>query len=75
VVADALEIVRDLDCSDDEAKIARHRLLKCEEFDGCLLDFHLRSVEIGVTVDDQLRFLAVAGQQGFNGEIRSLLRR
>ena len=54
MIADALEITRDLDRADDEAKVARHRLLECEQRDRPLFDLDLEVVD-----------LAVGRQQGF----------
>ena len=60
VIADALEIVRDLDRADDEAKVARHRLLQREQRDRALLDLDLERVELRVAGDHRLRLAGVA---------------
>ena len=69
VVAHALEIARDLDRADDEAEIARHRLLEREQRDGERLDLHFERVELGVAGNDGVGLPRVAMQQCFHGEI------
>ena len=41
MITDALEVIRHLDCADDEAEVASHRLLKSQQFNRRLLDFDL----------------------------------
>ena len=48
VIADALQIVRHLDRPDDESKVARHRLLKREQLDRCLLDLELERCQLRI---------------------------
>ena len=54
VIADALEIARDLDRADDEAKVARHRLLQREQLERRRLDLELHRVELAVAGDHRL---------------------
>ena len=69
VIAHALEIARDLDRADDEAKVARHRLLQREERDGEPLDLDLERVDLGVALDDGVGLAGVAVQQRIHGQI------
>ena len=48
VVADALQVARDLDGADDEAEVARHRLLQREQRDGEVLDLDLEAIDLVV---------------------------
>ena len=73
MVAHALEVIGDLDCTDDEAKVARHRLLQCQQFHRGLLDFHLEAVQLRVAIDNELCLLPVAVHQRLDGEVSALL--
>jgi hypothetical protein len=72
VVADALEIVGDLDRADDEPEIARHRLLERQQLHSCLFHFHLQRVELDVAVDHMVGFIAIPCQQRLDRKVGSL---
>src|SRR5512140_657752 len=69
VVPHALEVARNLDRADDEAEVARHRLLEREQRDREPLDLHLERIDLSVTFDDRVRLAGVAVQQSFHREI------
>ena len=74
MIADALEITRDLDCTDDEAKVARHRLLQRQQRDRALLDFDLEVVDLVVGGEHGFRFARVPLAKRFHGKINQRLR-
>ena len=51
VIADALEIVRDLERGGDESQIAGHRLLQRQQRDAALVDLDLEPVDDVVVVE------------------------
>ena len=54
MVAHALEIVRDLERSRDEAQVGRERLLQREESEAALLDVDLEAVDRAVVLEHLL---------------------
>src|SRR5450432_1185551 len=69
VIAHALEIARDLDRADDEAQVARHRLLEREERDGEPFDLDLEGIDLAVALDDGVGLAGVAMQQCLHGHV------
>jgi hypothetical protein len=74
VVADPLEIARDLDGGDNETKIARHRLLQRQQRDGRLLHLDLERIDRLVAGDHRLRLSRVALEQRLDGQLHEALR-
>jgi hypothetical protein len=74
VIADALQIVRCLDRADDEAEVARHRLLERQERDREPLDLDLERVELAVGGDDGVGLAGVLLQQRLDGQLDQRLR-
>jgi hypothetical protein len=66
VVADALQIVVDLERPDEKAQVDRHRLLQGEQVDRLILDLHLHPVDLFVGRDDLLGFSHVRFDQSFD---------
>ena len=69
VVADALEVARDLDRAHDEAEIARHWLLEGEQLDRQALDLDLQRVDLAVTGDDGVGAILIVLEQRVDGQI------
>ena len=74
VIADALEIARDLDRADDEAEIARHRLLECEQLERGRFDLELHRVDLLVARDHGVRLVLILAEQRVDGELDERLR-
>ena len=66
VVADALEVGRDLEAGGDEAQIARGRLMQREQADTALVALDVHAVDFGVARDGFARLLGVAIDQGID---------
>lgn len=69
VVADAFQVAGDLDGADDEAQVARHGLLRGEQFHGQRFHVDLQGVDTAVALDDGVGLVLVAREQGVDGEV------
>ena len=72
-VADALELVVDLDDGHDEAQVAGHRLVEREDLEALLLELDLVLVDDEVGGDHPARRRGVARFDGVEGEAQVLL--
>ena len=73
MIADALDVVGDLQRGGEHAEVARHRLLQGEEVDDLLLDLHLERVDLAVSRDHGARLLGGAFEQRFHREVECFL--
>ena len=69
VIADALEVARHLDRGDDEAKVARHRLLQGEQLERGGLDLELHRIELAVGIDHRVGLAGVLTEQRLHREL------
>jgi hypothetical protein len=69
VVADPLQIARHLDRADEEAQVARHRLLEREQLHRRALDLELEAVELAVAGDHGVGRRGVARQQRLDRQL------
>ena len=72
-VADALQLVVDLDDGDDEAQVAGHRLVQRQQLEALLLDLDLDLVDLHVGGDHLARLRHVARLDRLHGEAQVLL--
>jgi hypothetical protein len=75
VVAHALEIVRDLERSEQETEIPGHGLVQREQVGDGLLDLDFQGVDARVLGDHPLRHLDVPMEDGPHRPVQRLLRR
>ncbi len=72
-IADALQLVVDLDDGDDEAQVAGHRLVEGQELEALLLDVDLVLVDHEVGGDHAPGLADVACLDGVKGEAQVVL--
>ena len=66
MVADALEVVVDLQGPDEEAQVDGHGLLEGQQGDRRVFDLQLQAVDLLVRGDDRPRLLGVHLREGFD---------
>src|SRR5665647_1366093 len=72
-VADAFQLAVDLDDRDEEAQVARHRLVERQDLEALLLDVDLLLVDQDVGHDHPARLVGVAILDGLEGQPQVVL--
>ena len=71
-VADALQVVVDLDGGNEKPQVHGHRLIKRQQLQALLLDLHLHLVDFPIRIDDPLGDIGIPPLDGLDRHARPL---